>query len=157
MTSLHVRPSQGPPNATRRAGLAGLALLILVACSSAPPEGTIYVHPNADVLSFERVAILPFENLTNERFASARVREVLAIELSAMGAFEVVDHGEVNRALRQREIVTMHKIGGCRRRIGAVLAAEIVVTVLIGACLAGILTTLTARFGAALMRSIVMG
>lgn len=59
--------------------------------------------------------------------------------------------------LRRREIVTMHRIGGSRRRIAAVLTAEIVVTVFLGLCLAGILTAVTARFGAAFIRSIVMG
>ena len=58
--------------------------------------------------------------------------------------------------LRHREIVTMHKIGGCRKRIAVILAAEIVVTVLSGVCIAGILTALTAQYGAAVIQSIVM-
>jgi len=59
--------------------------------------------------------------------------------------------------LRQREILTMHRIGGCRRRIFGILAAEIVVTAFIGMCLAGVLTTFTAKYGAAVIQSIVMG
>ena len=59
--------------------------------------------------------------------------------------------------LRRREILTMHRIGGCRKQIGAILAAEIVVTVLLGVGLAGVLTALTARYGAAWIQSIVMG
>jgi putative ABC transport system permease protein len=59
--------------------------------------------------------------------------------------------------LRRREIITMHRIGGSRSRIVGILAAEIVITVLIGMCLAGVLTALTARFGAAVIQSIVMG
>ena len=58
--------------------------------------------------------------------------------------------------LRHREIVTMHKIGGCRQRIAVILAAEIVVTVLIGVCIAAVLTALTAQYGAAVVQSIVM-
>ena len=43
------------------------------------------------------------------------------------------------------------------RRIFGILAAEIVVTALIGVCLAGVLTALTAKYGAAVIQSIVMG
>ena len=59
--------------------------------------------------------------------------------------------------LRQREILTMHRIGGCRRRIAGILAAEIVVTAFIGLCFAGGLTVLTVKYGAAVIQSIVMG
>jgi putative ABC transport system permease protein len=59
--------------------------------------------------------------------------------------------------LRQREIRTMHRIGGCRRRIAGILAAEIVVTAFISVCLAGALTVLTAKYGAAVIQSLVMG
>lgn len=59
--------------------------------------------------------------------------------------------------LRQREILTMHRIGGCRRRIAGILAAEIVVTASIGVCLAGVLTAITAKYGSAVIQSIVMG
>ena len=59
--------------------------------------------------------------------------------------------------LRQREILTMHRIGGCSRRIAGILAAEIVVTACIGVCLAGLLTALTATYGAGFIQSIVMG
>jgi putative ABC transport system permease protein len=59
--------------------------------------------------------------------------------------------------LRQREILTMHRIGGSRRRIFSILAAEIVVTAFTGLCLAGILTAITAKYGAAVIQSIVMG
>jgi putative ABC transport system permease protein len=59
--------------------------------------------------------------------------------------------------LRRREILTMHRIGGSRKRIVGILVAEIVATVFIGLCLAGVLTALTARFGAAVIQSIIMG
>ncbi len=58
--------------------------------------------------------------------------------------------------LRRREIITMHRIGGSRKQIVGILAAEIVATVVIGLCLAGVLTALTARFGAVIIQSIVM-
>ena len=58
--------------------------------------------------------------------------------------------------LRRREVITMHRIGGSRGRVVSILAAEIVVTIVMGICLAGVLTVMTAHFGAALIQSIVM-
>ena len=58
--------------------------------------------------------------------------------------------------LRRREIATMHNIGGSRKRVLAVLACEIVAVVILGVGLAGGLTLLTARFGPALIRSLIL-
>lgn len=58
--------------------------------------------------------------------------------------------------LRKREVITMHRIGGSRARVFSILSAEIVVTIFMGVCLAGILTVITAEFGTELIRSIVM-
>jgi putative ABC transport system permease protein len=59
--------------------------------------------------------------------------------------------------LRRREIDTMVKIGGSRSRIGAVLISEIVAVLSIGVLLAGGLTLLTSRFGAGIIRSLLVG
>jgi putative ABC transport system permease protein len=59
--------------------------------------------------------------------------------------------------LRRREIDTMVKIGGSRGRIGAILVSEIVAVLSIGVVLAGGLTLLTSRFGAGLIRAILLG
>ena len=121
MKELCARPLPEPSNLVPaspsrcRAALAGLALCAVLAsgCGSTKSSlgGTVYVHPNADLAAFERVAVLPIENLSNDRFASERMREILNVELAAMGLFEVVDSGEVNRALRQKDIVLVNELG----------------------------------------------
>jgi len=58
--------------------------------------------------------------------------------------------------LRQREIETMVKIGGSRSSIVAILASEIVVVLLLGLGLAGLLTLFTERFGAQLIRTLLV-
>jgi len=58
--------------------------------------------------------------------------------------------------LRRREITTLHKIGGSRRHVLCILASEIVVVVLLGAAFAGLLTTLTARFGPTVIRAMIL-
>jgi TolB-like protein len=106
--------SSHPVKAARavRLGLAAALLLSLAAgCSSSRMGGTVYVHPNADLAVFERVAVLPLENLSNDRYAAARVREVLNVEMAAMGICEVVDSTRVNRALRDRDLIEVTSLG----------------------------------------------
>jgi putative ABC transport system permease protein len=58
--------------------------------------------------------------------------------------------------LRRREIVTMVKIGGARRRVTALVAAEIVGVLVIGVVLAGVLTVLTAAYGSVIIRVLIL-
>jgi putative ABC transport system permease protein len=57
--------------------------------------------------------------------------------------------------LRQREMETMHRIGGSRAYVGAILAGEIVFVLAIGSGLAAALTAVTAWAGPVLLRAIV--
>ena len=59
--------------------------------------------------------------------------------------------------IRQREIQTMHKIGGGRGRIVAILASEILAVLMIGAIISLVLTLLTAQFGPAILERILLG
>jgi putative ABC transport system permease protein len=58
--------------------------------------------------------------------------------------------------LRRREIQTMTKIGGSSGRILGVLASEIVGVLILGVLLAGGLTALTSRFGADIIRRLIL-
>jgi len=59
--------------------------------------------------------------------------------------------------LRKGEIRTMHKIGGSRDRIVAILAFEILSVLLLGAIISLGLTILTAHFGPALLKGLLLG
>jgi len=58
--------------------------------------------------------------------------------------------------LRRREIQTMMKIGGSKGRILGVLASEIVAVLVLGSALAGVLTILTSRYGADIIRTVIL-
>lgn len=77
-------------------------VVALVGLLSAGCAGNIttFIHPQADFSLVRRVAVLPIENLTREPTASAKVRQLLIIELLSSGSVEVVDVGEVARAIR---------------------------------------------------------
>ncbi len=58
--------------------------------------------------------------------------------------------------LRRREIETMMKIGAPRSRVAALVVAEITIVLLAGSVLAGGLTLITARYGASLIRGVLL-
>ncbi|MCB9897956.1 MAG: hypothetical protein H6825_08130 [Planctomycetes bacterium] len=93
------------------ATLVATLLAVVVGCASTEEVGTAFLHPNADLSLVRRVAVLPLENMTSDRFAGDRVREILAVELLAQGLFDVVDAGEVNRVLRTRNIENVAALG----------------------------------------------
>ncbi|MCY3001830.1 MAG: DUF799 family lipoprotein [Planctomycetota bacterium] len=88
-----------------------LLCLTLTACATSPAEDAVFVHENFDLANYTRVAVLPLENLTGDRFAAERVRELLSVELAAQGPFDVVEPGEVNRVLRQQGLADAVAIG----------------------------------------------
>ena len=58
--------------------------------------------------------------------------------------------------LRRREIETLVKIGGSRGRVAFLVVSEAVIVIVVGAALAGGLTLLTHRFGAAAIRTLLL-
>ena len=74
-----------------------VSLLFFSACS-----GPIsYIHPTADLTYIETVAIVPFENLTQQKEAEGKVMNVVAAEVLRRGVFDVVEFGEVAKVLRE--------------------------------------------------------
>lgn len=89
-------PAWGP-------ALAVLGLLVagLAAGCSGNPETTRFTNPRFNFGFVERVAVLPFENLSSDRQAGARATRLTMTELLASGAVDVVEPGEVQAALGQ--------------------------------------------------------
>lgn len=77
--------------------IATLFLLLVLGCRG--PMS--YIHPSADFTYIKRVAIAPIINLTNDKFASGKVMNVVATEILRRGEFDVVEFGEVGKVLRE--------------------------------------------------------
>jgi curli biogenesis system outer membrane secretion channel CsgG len=60
-----------------------------------------FIKPEIDLSLIRRVGVLPLKNFSREQMAEKKVRRILISELLATGAFEVVDPGEVNRAVAE--------------------------------------------------------
>ena len=74
--------------------LAGLTLL-----SCAATHLTSFVHPEYNFGQVERVAVVPFENLTTDQGTGSYVTRVFLTELLATGAFDIVEPGEVTKTV----------------------------------------------------------
>ena len=62
------------------------ALIIALAACGTPSRLTYYHDPNMDFGAVRTVAVLPFENLTDDKLAAERVRDIFANSLLATGA-----------------------------------------------------------------------
>ncbi len=73
--------------------------LWLAGCGGTAPS--TYVHSNYDFSRVKKVAVLPLENLTGDQSAGEKVRKIVITELLATGIVDVIEPGQVNRALAQ--------------------------------------------------------
>jgi hypothetical protein len=63
----------------------------------------VYRDPNMDFGSIQKIAVLPFSNLSREQVGPERVRDVFINRLMATGAVYVLPVGEVARGLAKIE------------------------------------------------------
>ena len=87
-----------------------LATVLFNGCKSSMPP-TDFVNPEFDFGFVERVAVLPFENDTNDRMAASRVTRLTMTELLASGVFDVVEPGEVEAAITQMDDLSIRQAG----------------------------------------------
>jgi hypothetical protein len=73
-------------------------LLEAAACGKKLPP-TQFLNPNFDFAFVEKVAVLPLDNLSDDRQAGVRATRLLITELLSTGAVDVVEPGEVQAAL----------------------------------------------------------
>jgi TolB-like protein len=97
---------------------------------------TRFTNPKIDFSFVERVAVLPFENFSNDANAGPRATRLMVTELLATGAVDVVEPGEVNAAtakysgratrLSTEQIVELGKTLGVQAVIaGSVAQSEV--------------------------------
>jgi TolB-like protein len=101
--------------------LTGMALSSFLGCRG--PQA--YIHPNVDLSFIQKVAVMPFANLTRDEFAGRKVREVLIAELLLTGALDVAEPGEVNRVLAKERIESISSLTAVQiKTIGKALGAQ---------------------------------
>lgn len=96
---------------------------LLGGCSTAKQA---YLEETLDLGYVQRVAILPLENHTSEKFAAERLRDVFTTELLSQRIFDVVEKGDLNHFLREEvsEAESYNLDAALARRLGQALSIE---------------------------------
>ncbi len=80
----------------------GLMVSILFVISGCRSNAPVYhISEDIDFSYYKRVAVVPFDNLTNDKYADEIVRQVVVSELLASGLVDVVFPGEVKSAIAE--------------------------------------------------------
>jgi len=78
--------------------LIGLTTLLLCGCGMGP---TVFLNRQYNFQFLEKVAVVPFDNVSDDQGAGARASRVFLSRLLAAESFDVVEPGEVSKALEK--------------------------------------------------------
>jgi len=105
-----------------------LAVLLLL-CVGACAGSVKFRDPNMDFGSIQKVAVLPFTNLTRDEKASDRVRDVYMNMLMATGGLYLLPPGEVARGISRAQLADRTAPSEEEiKRLGGVLGVDAVMT-----------------------------
>jgi hypothetical protein len=99
-----------------------VCILCIAGCAIRPK---VYVNPNTNFGFIKRVAVLPFENLTSDRFAEKKVRDIFVTSLLSTEVIDVPELGEVMKALESQGITSSEAVTGeVARALGQILGVQ---------------------------------
>jgi hypothetical protein len=105
-----------------------LVVLILL-CVGACAGSVKYRDPNMDFGSIQKVAVLPFANLSRDEKAADRVRDVYTNMLMATGSLYLLPPGEVARGLSRAQLADRSAPSEEEiKRLGGILGVDAVMT-----------------------------
>jgi len=87
----------------KKVPFAMLVCFFLISCSS---TFNLKYYQKEEFFGLKKLAVLPLENLTNDKNAHQKIRAILISELLKKGV-EVLDPGEVNRALEEMKLASV--------------------------------------------------
>lgn len=103
--------------------------IFLVLCLSACAGSAKYRDPNMDFGSVQKVAVLPFANLTKDEKAADRVRDVFTNMLMATGSLYLLPPGEVARGISRAQLTDRTAPSEEEiKRLGGILGVDTVMT-----------------------------
>ena len=76
-----------------------LSIVVLALTGGCAAPSRIYVNPEADMAFYEKVAVIPFTNLSGQTYAGERVTRAFVTELVIAEHFRIVDPGEFRAVL----------------------------------------------------------
>jgi len=115
----------GLPVVRRWARLAG-ATLVLVLASGCAASPRLFVNREADMTLYQKIAVLPFYNLSGDGYAAARVTRAFTTELIISQRFQIVDpsllSGElerINAGFDAQGLIPLPKLRDAATALGA--------------------------------------
>ncbi len=81
-----------------------ICLALLSSCASGRRSDVTYHDPNMDFGMIQTIAVMPFANLTADKNAGNRVRDMFMTMLQATGSAYVLPPGEVGRGISRVDI-----------------------------------------------------
>jgi len=111
------------------AALMSVHLVFITGCALNKPQQGVFFNELVDFASIQTVAVMPFENFTNNQDAAERVRDVFMGMLLATEAVYVLPPGEVQRAISRVAMVnpsapSIDEIKG----LAGILGVDVVIT-----------------------------
>lgn len=76
-----------------------LMLILLISVTGCASSVIRYVNPEANFSYIKKVAVLPFNNMSTDKFAGERVRNAITVDLLSRGVFDVMERGEVTKVM----------------------------------------------------------
>ena len=99
-----------------------MLLLFIGGCAAKPK---VYVNPNTNFGFIKRVAVLPFENLSSDRFAGKKVRDVFVTSLLSTEVIDVPELGEVLMVLESQGVASPEAITSeLAKAVGKILGVQ---------------------------------
>lgn len=69
-----------------------------------------FVRPGTDFRKIGKVAILPFENMTNDKFAGRKIQNLMVTEVLRSGTLDVIEPGEIYKIIRTADLLTFNSL-----------------------------------------------
>jgi hypothetical protein len=111
----------------RKLVLALMTLLIIAGCRSSGVS-IYHISQDIDFSFYKKVAVLPLDNLTTDRFAADILRQVVISELLASGLLDVVVPGEVSSVSRDLGIKSITSLDNSQiTAVGNALKVEAII------------------------------
>ena len=83
-------------------------MLLAAGCASTRPIA--FLHPEFDFSGIERIAVIPFENLSNDQGMGKYTTRVFITELLSMEVFDIVESGDVSSFLLSKGQVRVSEL-----------------------------------------------
>lgn len=104
-----------------------VALFIIPGCRSGVP--VYHLSEDIDFSFYKKVAVMPFDNLTNEKYADQIVRQLVISEILASGFLDVVFPGEVQKVINELDIKSVSSLSKQQiTALGKALNVEAIIT-----------------------------